>query len=204
MNNIIETIESEKQTFFKSLITPENLSNSDSRLRFIIMMGLMGLVPFISLTAWAIIGSFSPKGSDAYLIQHILPFFLQAYTPAVLFLLFSKKTSISFAKKRLKNKSEDELLKEIEKSFTLSFDEKNISESLHDQVKIALSMDEYKSLCLSSENIPEITYGHLSSFINNLETLKEHHKLIENNKLSISSESEIVKNNQKENITVLV
>ena len=185
INDISEAIKNEKQAFLKSLLTPDNLFKGYSEIRDGIMILLGGFLPVISLVVWIVTGLLDDL--------HSRLFFLQAYTPALLFLLSNKKIFRFVAKRRFKNNSEEELLKEIDEKFSSSFYNENISKALHDKVKLALTMDEYKRLCYSGEQISNITYAQLTSFINRYEEIKNEHRIVEDNKLNIEYDTQYEK-----------
>lgn len=173
-NDIIEKYQEEEDQFMKSLITVENISDNISEAPYLFACFLLFPAFFgILITAFN------------------LPFYflISVYFPLSLFLLFHKTMFKNKAIKHLKNTSEKQLLQEVISSHGGLFYNKEISDELHDTVKLSLSMDEYKRLCYSGSSVSHITYGQLKSFIQTYDDRKNDAKIIEDNKLSMCFKS---------------
>jgi hypothetical protein len=89
--------------------------------------------------------------------------------------------------------------KRLEHELINSFDSEKISDSVHNTLKIRLSMDEYKYLFINYGNSP--TYGNLKSFLSKCEKINDQLKAAEQSKLNITLTTQEIARYQKINLT---
>lgn len=89
--------------------------------------------------------------------------------------------------------------KRLEHELINSFDSEKISDSVHNTLKIRLSMDEYKYFFVNYGTYP--TYGNLKSFLSERETLLSQFKAAEESKLSIALTTQEIAEYQEINLT---